>query len=278
MALLIASGTLDPRLETWLNDRVALDFTETFVREKDCPSELPGLEDMPPEVWMNLNVEACDIVVNIYPSLAEHAQSTMSEGGRQRHSSSNGASPSASAVLVTLCAKFKLLQSCCKALNNGTLEDIDGLLGCGVVMHERVSIKTMRAIYTPLMRDVACNALFYAINCYRELLNAFAGQSDEEAIGKNVMRLCDIGILERMLEELLQITPGFVPIGLRKEATVFAREKNAVSPSAALSVAAVNWGTQVPGGRGNRDLASDDDGDEEPGAGNKKGTKSALQK
>lgn len=37
-------------------------------------------------------------------------------------------------LAVPLCAIFNLLQNCEKTTNNGSLEDIDALLGCGVII------------------------------------------------------------------------------------------------------------------------------------------------
>lgn len=61
-----------------------------------------------------------------------------------------------------LCAMFNLLQACEKKLNNGSLEDIDALLGCGLVLYSDDNPREFRA---GEQQDV-CDLLFYAINWY----------------------------------------------------------------------------------------------------------------
>ena len=39
--------------------------------------------------------------------------------------------------IICMCSMFKLIQACEKANNNGQLESIDALLGCGLLMYER---------------------------------------------------------------------------------------------------------------------------------------------
>lgn len=66
-----------------------------------------------------------------------------------------------------LCAMFNLLQACEKKLNDGSLEDIDALLGCGLMLYSDDNPNELR---TSEQQDV-CDLLFYAINWYAHRYN-----------------------------------------------------------------------------------------------------------
>jgi Fanconi anemia group D2 protein len=53
-------------------------------------------------------------MVNIYPACVQDVQS-----------------------ILPICSLFNLLQCCVKNANNGSLEEIDALLGCGICMFEQ---------------------------------------------------------------------------------------------------------------------------------------------
>jgi hypothetical protein len=48
--------------------------------------------------------------------------------------------------LSCLCSLFNLLQICTKNNNSGSLDEIDALLGCGIIMFEKVE-SAVRLVY-----------------------------------------------------------------------------------------------------------------------------------
>jgi len=108
---------------------------------------------------------------------------------------------------VALCPLFNLLQACEKAVGDGCLDEIDALLGCGLLLLEteqpveRLDVKS---------REQASNILFYGINWMREVINAFCNSDDDATVQKVVTRLCNIAALEKKLIRLLACTPTFV--------------------------------------------------------------------
>jgi Fanconi anemia group D2 protein len=63
-------------------------------------------------------------------------------------------------LMTPMCSIFNLIQSCEKQLNEGSLEEIDALFGCSVIMFEA---EHMEDLETEEL-EYACDMLFYTIN------------------------------------------------------------------------------------------------------------------
>lgn len=73
---------------------------------------------------------------------------------------------------VAMCPFFNLLQASEKATNDGSLDDIDALLGCALLLFDSdLAVEKLEVKH----RENALNMLFFAINWYAyiQFLNRF---------------------------------------------------------------------------------------------------------
>ena len=111
--------------------------------------------------------------------------------------------------LNSLSSTFELLRVCEAAVANGDeLEAVDAVLGCPLILFDQSHLKDFNAL-PDAARSTACLALFYAVDWLRELLNAFATQTDPELRTKVVERLHQLRWLELELDGCLSHTPHF---------------------------------------------------------------------
>ena len=81
--------------------------------------------------------------------------------------------------MMFMCPLFRLLQTCERHLNNGSLGGIDALLGAPLQLFHKSHLKEFRQLDTAEQNLIA-SSMFYAINWLRELMNAFANQEGTE--------------------------------------------------------------------------------------------------
>ncbi|KAF9105210.1 Fanconi anemia group D2 protein [Mortierella sp. AM989] len=168
LAMMVLSGDLDPRLVLWIKEEFSNQFAGTFVCAANEIFSMKPNRNIAMERWMNLDGPDSELSIAIMPSLC----ADMSE------SSSQGSSPSPPDELVYLCSLFKLLQATEKSTGDNGLDDIDGLLGCGVTMFKRDYL------------EVKAKARFSRV----------------------IVRLQQISELEQMLRHVLKSVPGFRPL------------------------------------------------------------------
>ncbi|CAG8586282.1 6722_t:CDS:10 [Funneliformis caledonium] len=207
LAYYVTRDLLDKELVNWINENLASPFQDLFILDNDDVSvhikESYHFPRISIEPWMNLDGE---LVNNIYPLLCEPyiSADVRTNLGIKRD------------WIICSCSMFKLWQACEKASNKGALENIDALLGMGILMYEKQTADHMKSNnYTKLMFETTCNSLFYAINWFREIVNAFWGQHDFDNVTckKVITRLQNINELENLLTELLEVAPTFQPFG-----------------------------------------------------------------
>lgn len=99
-------------------------------------------------------------------------------------------------------AHFRLLAVCEDVQNQGNLEGVDALLGCPAWGVDEDHLKKLSSL-APKERSIVCEGLFLTINWFRELINAFASQSDVEMKAKVITRLNDITHLQELLQSAL---------------------------------------------------------------------------
>lgn len=75
--------------------------------------------------------------------------------------------------------QFRLLRMLESRLHDGNLENVDALLGCPVLCPAPVVFEKFNS-YSKAEQHAALSCLFYAVNWFRELLNAFVTQKDLE--------------------------------------------------------------------------------------------------
>uniref|UniRef100_A0A669QNS4 FA complementation group D2 n=1 Tax=Phasianus colchicus TaxID=9054 RepID=A0A669QNS4_PHACC len=111
---------------------------------------------------------------------------------------------------ICLSPCFRLLRLYTGEQNNGSLEEIDALLGCPLYLTD-LEVEGKLDSLSKQEREFLCSLLFYALNWFREVVNAFCQQQDAEMKGKVLTRLQNITELQNVLGKCLAATPGYVP-------------------------------------------------------------------
>lgn len=113
------------------------------------------------------------------------------------------------AQVVPMCSIFHLLQSCEKKLNNGSLVEVDALFGCSVILFDGANLNDLSVDEI----ECACDMLFYTINWFKELLNAFMFITEEENHqSRLITRLRNILLMESILEQLMGQVSNYAPL------------------------------------------------------------------
>uniref|UniRef100_A0A669F4K3 FA complementation group D2 n=1 Tax=Oreochromis niloticus TaxID=8128 RepID=A0A669F4K3_ORENI len=134
------------------------------------------------------------IAINLMPLLAKDIQNK----GEQRVSS------------LCLSPFFRLLRLCVEKRHQGDLEEIDGLLGCPLILTNMDVVEKVESL-SKAEREFLCTLLFHTINWFREVVNAFCTQKDTDMKMRVLTRLQNITYLQTLLERALAGTPGYVP-------------------------------------------------------------------
>uniref|UniRef100_A0A8C9W8I8 FA complementation group D2 n=1 Tax=Scleropages formosus TaxID=113540 RepID=A0A8C9W8I8_SCLFO len=103
---------------------------------------------------------------------------------------------------LCLASFFRLLRLCEENQHKGDLEEIDALLGCPIMLTDLDVVEKVESLSKP-EREFLCSLLFYTINWFREVVNAFCHQKDPEMKMKVVTRLQNITYLQTVLERAL---------------------------------------------------------------------------
>ena len=102
---------------------------------------------------------------------------------------------------MCLRSHFHLLRACVAAMGDGSLSDIDALLGCPVVMcaAQCLLLDSFKSLQGSV-RECVCLSLFLCLNWYLESLCAFAGTDDPDMQWKVLKRLQNVTEVEAQLE------------------------------------------------------------------------------
>uniref|UniRef100_A0A671UW42 FA complementation group D2 n=1 Tax=Sparus aurata TaxID=8175 RepID=A0A671UW42_SPAAU len=199
LANLIQSTTLDPQVQESIANSVVDDFQVDFV--VDVEPEISGSFPFPANVMYNLEDQSKEgIAINLLPLLAEDIQNKE----KQQIHSDGRVSP------LCLSPFFRLLRLCEEKQHHGDLEEIDGLLGCPLILTDMDIMEKMESL-SKAEREFLCSLLFHTINWFREVINAFCTQKEVEMKMKVMTRLQNITYLQTLLEKALAVTPGYVP-------------------------------------------------------------------
>ncbi|KAJ8733797.1 hypothetical protein PYW07_014348 [Mythimna separata] len=96
---------------------------------------------------------------------------------------------------------FQLVQTLHFKQHEGNLSSIDALLGCPVVM-PKFDIDLVEDMDTEAISNIL-DCLVHCINWFRELLNAFATQDDDDLKTKTLKRVLQVEELESFVQEIL---------------------------------------------------------------------------
>ncbi|XP_015761600.1 PREDICTED: Fanconi anemia group D2 protein homolog, partial [Acropora digitifera] len=198
LARIIQLGGIDPKIESWISDTVLGDFQDDFLIDREAPV---ASDSVPLELCYALDEsEEGSIAVNLLPLLLAARNSATNKNKTDRSTIS----------LICLAPHFRLLRVCEESQRKGDLEGIDALLGCPLVSVKQDILKEIETL-DQADREIICGALFFTVNWFREVVNAFAPQRDPEMRGKSISRLQTITELHEILEKFLAVTPTFKP-------------------------------------------------------------------
>ncbi|XP_056293629.1 Fanconi anemia group D2 protein isoform X2 [Pseudoliparis swirei] len=201
LANLMLSSTLDPQVQQSIEKSVIDDFQVDFV--VDVGPKISGSFPFTPCVLYDLEGQGNSIAINLLPLLAQNVQ-MKGEQQNQTSKTHKRVSP------LCLSPLFRLLRLCEHKQHQGDLEEIDGLLGCPLILTDMDVVEKMESL-SKAEREFLCTLLFHTINWFREVINAFCEQKETEMKMKVMTRLQNITYLQTLLERALAETPGYVP-------------------------------------------------------------------
>ncbi|KAF9198259.1 Fanconi anemia group D2 protein [Haplosporangium sp. Z 27] len=202
LATMVLSGDLDPKLVLWIKEEFSNQFAGTFVCAANETFSMKPNRNIAMERWMNLDGPESELSIAIMPCLC----ADMTEA------SSQGASSNTADEIVVLCSLFKLLQATEKSTGENGLDDIDGLLGCGITMFKKDYLEDIAEVYSTEICHAIAQGLLCAINWFREISNAFSYDASDQTMARVIVRLQQISELEQMLRHILKSVPGFRPL------------------------------------------------------------------
>uniref|UniRef100_A0A8C3M7H6 Uncharacterized protein n=1 Tax=Geospiza parvula TaxID=87175 RepID=A0A8C3M7H6_GEOPR len=194
-------GNLDLQLLDEFGKSLVEDFPSDFV--VDLSPSVHGSFLFPVKSLYNLDEDQSQdaIAINLLPLVS---QSELDEGSVLICALQVAVSP------LCLSPCFRLLRLYTAEQNSGSLEEIDALLGCPLYLTD-LEVEGKLDSLSKQEREFLCSLLFYALNWFREVINAFCQQQDAEMKGKVLTRLQNITELQNVLGKCLAATPGYVP-------------------------------------------------------------------
>lgn len=208
LANLMKLSQLSPPVQEWIAENIASLFTTYFV------VSAVDVDTTQFPISMDINGETSSIAMKLMSTEVQPLQPSQpsTPGGAGGSSSSSAVVPKREAVafgsspLHLICPLFNLLQiSSRKQHSEGSLEDIDALLGCGMALFDLDNTDLGDLEYQE--RKERAFTLFHTINWLREALNAFATEPYEETRAKCVHRIQDLIRLEKVLTVYLEHIP-----------------------------------------------------------------------
>ncbi|NXT76631.1 FACD2 protein, partial [Zapornia atra] len=195
-------GNLDLQLLDEFGKSLVEDFPNDFV--VDLNPTVDGTFLFPVKSLYNLDEDESQgaIAINLLPLVSQ------SELGRVTDGMSNQTKRVVSPICLS--PSFRFLRLYTGEQNSGSLEEIDALLGCPLYLTD-LDLEGKLDSLSKQEREFLCSLLFYALNWFREVVNAFCQQQDAEMKGKVLTRLQNITELQAVLGKCLAATPGYVP-------------------------------------------------------------------
>ncbi|XP_078340386.1 Fanconi anemia group D2 protein-like [Crassostrea virginica] len=197
LANVVGQGHLDSKVEEWITENVTTDFQDHYVIDLE---EAADNSTVPQEIRFGLDDDS-EAAIGI-PLVTLTEASLQHKKAQKLHT---GESPDP----VCLSPHFRLLRMC-EHRQNGNLDNIDALLGCPMFLPKAEVMDKMESLSTR-EKDTICMSLFHALNWLREIVNAFATQTDPEMKGKVISRLHNITELTKTLEKCLAMHARFCP-------------------------------------------------------------------
>jgi Fanconi anemia group D2 protein len=179
-------STLDVTFLKWITEKTADKFQDDYVKEvKEVSHTRYSLDSAEEDYEDTICVNIEDVLKN-----------------EKLQGSSNAMSVAAQPLCV-MAPLFRLLRSLQFRISND-LDAVDGLLGCAVVMPNDMT--KLIDDFPKLNHDeqiFLLDSLFYCINWFRELVNAFSLLHDQDMQKKVLRRIEDIISLQQLLTKCL---------------------------------------------------------------------------
>ncbi|KAG1141804.1 hypothetical protein G6F37_006431 [Rhizopus arrhizus] len=206
LAYIFSEGNLDERLEMWIKENLTSDFTEFYLSTTD--DALQYIDDVKKKspsrllLLIYISQEGVDIAVKIYELISRKDIKTKKN------------------MVVPMCSTFNLMQSCEKQLNDGSLEGVNALSGCSVLLFNDEDLEELSSEEAV----DACDMLFYTINWFREVLNSFIDAKDEDLSQTLILRLRNILELESRLNGCLKHLSTYAPVEFHNTLVISSKE------------------------------------------------------
>ncbi|KAM4821108.1 Fanconi anemia group D2 protein [Thomomys bottae] len=203
-ANLIQEGKLAPKTLEWAGQTIFNDFQDAFVVDLCVVPKGDFLFPVKALYGLEEYNTRDGIAINLLPLLSwkfaeDRGQITSQEPGQKLVSA------------LCLAPYFRLLRLCVARQHNGNLEEIDGLLDCPLFLTDLEPGGGRLESMSAKERSFMCSLIFFTLNWFREVMNAFCLQTPPEIKGKLLTRLKDIVGLQDILEKYLAVTPDYVP-------------------------------------------------------------------
>eukprot|EP01083_Nonionella_stella_P226119 803353_1 len=189
----LSSGKpLHPEYQEWVERVLCSRFEDSFPVDLNKVQQLPDLGEetkLSYRTWHNLDGQDARLAINILQPLC---------------------TPDKIRSLELLSPLFRIFATC-TLLRTGSMDDADAVVGCPVLCCDQSQVKEFYTL-PRRSKDTVCHVLFYTINWFRELLNAFGGGEDPEMNAKLCSRLATLVTLQTQLGECMAENLNFLPI------------------------------------------------------------------
>ncbi|KAI8065298.1 Fanconi anaemia protein FANCD2 [Gongronella butleri] len=224
LTFIFQAGDTDSRFVEWILDKVSSPFADKYMLQH---SELPGIQqDMARKGGIQPVLELCHI------SDTDDESVMLDLFGHLIHVTDQKRKKS----IIPLCSTFNLLQVCERQMNDGSLEGVDALLMCGIILFDLKNMETVLEDWPLDHEELACHLLYTTINWFRETINCFSVVDHDESIHKIlIQRLKELSLLEALLNVLLERVPQFTPLEL--QASSLLEKDTAFTPQLAIKPA-----------------------------------------
>lgn len=179
-SVISAASHINKHFLSWLTDAVTNDLQQNFIVDSIENDRIGDLK-LTMQYCLNAESEMDEVIAVNVAGLA--LQSTEEVVG---------------GILSPL---FQLVQTLHSKQHNGNLSSIDALLGCPIVM-PKFDIDLIEDMDPTAISNIL-DCLIYCVNWFRELLNAFASQTDEALKTKILTRVLQIEELEKLIGQIL---------------------------------------------------------------------------
>ena len=192
-------GDLHDDLIDWISEKMAKDFEEEYVEDvaEGDEDRVVNTALVPLKLAYGIeydnHLEANAIALNLGHMVASNKGSSAAKAAR-------------------LIPHFRLLSKCIAKQQDGKMDDLDAVLGCPIWMIPDETYEKLDSISNQEL-NAMCDANFYCLNWFRELINTFSNddKQDFEDKRKVILRVKNILKVEDNLKKVLAKNIGYTP-------------------------------------------------------------------